>query len=606
VVPANITWTGAGTTNNFSDPANWGGKVPGAADTAIFNNTSTKAATVDAGFAGTVAAVQIDSGYTGTITLKESLTDTGSYSQNAGTLKTNGFTLSVGSDVNITGGTFSNTTGTLNLNGSSSDLNAPTAALGNVAVNTTGTISTISTNLDVGSLTLNSGTLVAPLGNLTVAANLVDNGGTFNANGGTLVFAANVGAHTVNVSGSSGATVSLHNLSLADSGLGTRTYRLTGTLDVSGNFSERPASPSTSVVVNGGTIAVRGNVSVGAGAKGGTTDLQFEGATSQSYSSSGGILPAVEIANASDTVSAAAGTTNLGVQNLMLTSGSFVAPVGTLTIVGNLAQTAGAFNPNGGTVIFSTTRGNHAININGQAAGLLTLNKLTFADGGTRTHTYSFGEGDGFYLTGSFTAQVQSGSTATMLVNGGIFDVANSIMLGAGYKAGTPAPQFNIVNGADGLVSGAVYVDVNGAGQEQPNAPGLAGWTVDLLSGGQVIASTQTNSAGGYALTNVTPGSYTVQEVVQGGWTATTSSSVTVPVTASTNSAVNFGAFQDVVISGQVFNGMGAQPGLAGWTRSSTRRPSPKTRMARTARGTRVCSGSRSARVSARPRPPRS
>lgn len=874
LAPANITWTGGGATNNWSDPGNWGGTLPGAADTAIFNNTSAKAALVDTGFAGTVAGIQINSGYTGTITLKEALTDTGSFSQAAGILKTNGFTLSVGSNVSITGGTFSNTTGTLNLNGNSSNLNASTAPLGNVTVNATGTITTTSSTLNVGSLTLNSGTLLAPSAHLDVAANLVDNGGTFNANGGTLVFAASSTGHTVNVSGASAATVSLNNLTLADSGSGTRTYTLTGTLDVSGNFSEMPASSSTSVVVNGGTIAVLGSVSVGAGADGGTTDLQFDGTAGQTYSSSGGILPTVEIANASDTVSAAAGTSNLSVQSLKLTSGSFVAPVGILTILSNLTQTAGTFNanggtvvfaaasgnhtitvssalpldnlafedrgsgtrtytltgtlnvagnfgelpassstsvvvnggtivvlgnvsaaaganggttnlqftgsagqtysatggtlpsveinkssgtvsaaagttslavqslalasgafvgpagtltivsnltqtggsfnpngdtvvfatstgghtinvgslpldnltfadtnsgtrtytltgtldvsgnfselpassstsvvvnggtiavqgnvsvapgtnggttdlqfagsagqtytatggtlpaveianssgavtpaagttnlsvqdltltsgafvapsgiltirnnltqtsgtinPNGGTVLFDSSSGNHAININGGAAGLLTLNNLVFGDSGSGTRTYTIASGDGFYVAGNFTAQVQTGSTATMLVNGGIFDVTGTTTLGTGYHAGNPAPMFNTLTAGTGAISGAVYDDENGSGQEQSTDPGLLDWTVNLLNSSNNVIATQTaGSTGGYSFLNLTPGSYNVQEVLQSGYTATATPSSPMSVSAGNNVTANFGNFQEITIAGTVFN----------------------------------------------------
>lgn len=61
------TWDGGGATNNWSDAANWSGDVaPTSADDAVFNSTSTKAATIDQNF--TVSTFQIQSGYTGTIT----------------------------------------------------------------------------------------------------------------------------------------------------------------------------------------------------------------------------------------------------------------------------------------------------------------------------------------------------------------------------------------------------------------------------------------------------------------------------------------------------------------------------------------------------------
>jgi RHS repeat-associated protein len=395
VVPANITWTGGGTTNNWTDSHNWmGNVVPGAADTAIFNSGA-KTATVDTGFAGTVAGIQINSGYTGTITLKEALTDTGSFSQNAGTLKTNGFALSVGGGVSITGGTFNNATGTLNLNGSGENLNVPTAALGNVTVNTTGTITTTSSTLDVDSLTLNSGTLVAPSG--------------------------------------------------------------------------------------------------------------------------------------------------------------------TLTIVHNLTTTSGTFAPNGGTVLFDASSGNHAINVNGGTSGLLTVNNLIFGDSGSGTRAYNIASGDGFYLNGNFTAQVQPGSTATMLVNGGIFDVTGTTTLGTGYRAGKPAPVFNTLTPGTGTISGAVYDDLNGSGQQQSTDPGLLDWTVQLLdSSSHVIATQTTGSTGGYSFLNLRPGTYSVQEVLQSGYTQTAVPSSPINVSAGNNVVANFGNFQNIIIAGTVFNDVNA------------------------------------------------
>src|SRR5436190_1716771 len=53
LAPATATWTGNGTTNNWSQAANWStNTVPGAADTVVFDSTSGKNATVDSSFAG--------------------------------------------------------------------------------------------------------------------------------------------------------------------------------------------------------------------------------------------------------------------------------------------------------------------------------------------------------------------------------------------------------------------------------------------------------------------------------------------------------------------------------------------------------------------------
>lgn len=74
-------WDGGGSSNNWSEAANWvGDTLPVAGSTVVFNSTSLKNATVDAGFAGTVAGVSINSGYTGIVTLARSLAVNGNLS----------------------------------------------------------------------------------------------------------------------------------------------------------------------------------------------------------------------------------------------------------------------------------------------------------------------------------------------------------------------------------------------------------------------------------------------------------------------------------------------------------------------------------------------
>ncbi len=64
---ASITWTGLGSTNDWSEGANWStGVAPGPGDVAIFDATSSKNATINV--AANVSGIQISVGYTGTIT----------------------------------------------------------------------------------------------------------------------------------------------------------------------------------------------------------------------------------------------------------------------------------------------------------------------------------------------------------------------------------------------------------------------------------------------------------------------------------------------------------------------------------------------------------
>ena len=79
-----VYWTGAGTTNKWSEAANWNtGTVPLAADSVIFDGTSGKESHIDAGFGGTIASITIN-GYLGNIYQDRSLAVTGDYSQSSG------------------------------------------------------------------------------------------------------------------------------------------------------------------------------------------------------------------------------------------------------------------------------------------------------------------------------------------------------------------------------------------------------------------------------------------------------------------------------------------------------------------------------------------
>jgi len=78
-------WDGGGATHNWSDPLNWAGNsTPETFDIVKFNSLSTKNATIDASFAGTVSGVSIESGYTGTIRQNRGLTVNGSFEQSSG------------------------------------------------------------------------------------------------------------------------------------------------------------------------------------------------------------------------------------------------------------------------------------------------------------------------------------------------------------------------------------------------------------------------------------------------------------------------------------------------------------------------------------------
>ena len=121
-----------------------------------------------------------------------------------------------------------------------------------------------------------------------------------------------------------------------------------------------------------------------------------------------------------------------------------------------------------------------------------------------------------------------------------------------------------------GTVSGITFSDLNGNGTQDPGEPGIAGVTVKLINPatGAVVATTTTGATGLYTFTNVTPGSYTVQETDPAGVVSTTPNTVSVSLASGGAATANFGDQPEGTVAGTVFddlNGNGAQdPGEAG------------------------------------------
>ncbi|MDD4650810.1 MAG: SdrD B-like domain-containing protein, partial [Methanothrix sp.] len=126
--------------------------------------------------------------------------------------------------------------------------------------------------------------------------------------------------------------------------------------------------------------------------------------------------------------------------------------------------------------------------------------------------------------------------------------------------------------------SGTVFDDKNGDGIRDPGEPGLEGWTVNLMSGSTIVATTTTGPGGAYSFANIAPGSYTVQEIVQSGWTqsypaAPGTQTVTLVSGIAGPTDIDFGNWKLTGFSGVKFedlNGNGirdaGEPGLVGWT----------------------------------------
>lgn len=112
-----FTWIGLGADNDWSNGDNWaGGSPPGSGDTAIFDGTSTKDATIDTDI--DVGGIDINSAYTGTITQPAGNTVTvgsGNFDQDGGTFTGGSNAIDINGDFILNGGTFTSTSGTMSV-----------------------------------------------------------------------------------------------------------------------------------------------------------------------------------------------------------------------------------------------------------------------------------------------------------------------------------------------------------------------------------------------------------------------------------------------------------------------------------------------------------
>ena len=83
---------------------------------------------------------------------------------------------------------------------------------------------------------------------------------------------------------------------------------------------------------------------------------------------------------------------------------------------------------------------------------------------------------------------LQSGWNQTQPVNPDYYTFAT--------QSGLNETGLNFGNFSYGTFTGTVYNDKNGDGTQEPNDPGLSGWTIDLLnSSGTLVATTTSNSS---------------------------------------------------------------------------------------------------------------
>jgi uncharacterized repeat protein (TIGR03803 family) len=262
-LPAAVTadeWTGANSAvdTNWSDGANWSlGAPPTAKQDAVFTNNATVksfTATVDAGFANSIAGLVIDGTWGGTITVNSPLSVTGSLTLASGSISGAGAVTVSGRYSQWTGGQIDlGSGGFTNLGRLTADTSA-----GNLVATGAGTLTNDGTILEAGtnSLVLENG---AALSNASGATfDLTNDGGVGQSGGGTF---SNAG--TLEKTGGTGTST-----------ISTTTLDNTGTVAVSsGTLDVAAAVPETS----GSTLKAGHWKVVGSAAVAATLDITSAG-----------------------------------------------------------------------------------------------------------------------------------------------------------------------------------------------------------------------------------------------------------------------------------------------------------------------------------------
>lgn len=372
---ATRTWDGGGGDNNWSTCANWSlDTCPVAADSVIFDATSTKNATIDASAPASLINITINAGYTGTITLARTFTVTSAYIQNDGSftaaassLTITSFSLTAGtftassgttnfpSTFTISGGTFNHNSGTAAFNGGGATISCNNAVFNLVTLPGHSSTKTISSNCSF------------PMGNNPSIPNTVIINGTLSGTGnlagaGTRTF--NTGATVSGFSGfSGGATLVVAGANIDLSAGSTFTM---GAVTVSSGSLSLPATSSMgSLTLSGGTLTASSTTMTLTGA------LTFSGAgvfthnggevifannNNATYACNNAVFNRVTISmtgNGGGTFNSACSlplganpTVQMGTSNsISLTFQGAVSGSGTLTVTG----------PGGNPVVFSST-----------------------------------------------------------------------------------------------------------------------------------------------------------------------------------------------------------------------------------------------------------
>jgi fibronectin-binding autotransporter adhesin len=492
------TWDGGGATNNWSEPANWSSNtLPGLNDLAVFDNTSTKNATIDTNVS--IAGLQLNSGYTGTISRGSSNLDIGAtgYTQAAGALTGGGGAINIDGAFGLSGGTFTASSATTSFS-SSFTVASPgvfTANAGTVLFDgPSNQFISIPASLSLAGLTINktSGTLffnttstVAVNGTLTLTDGVITN------NSGTGTIDAQSAVSIASTFGGGNATLLI-------GGGAARTITLPAGVTMPALAVNAPNATLNTSGAGVVTFPFPVQVQSSAGFTNGTVDFTFNGTFTQlggNFTGGNGTITANGIFSQSGG-NFSGGSGPLDLENVFnLTGGTFAPGSGTTSFASNMnVNNAGVFSPNAAGVAVFDGGSNQFITIPPSLAfASLTINKTSgsvfFNSTSTMLVNGTLSLTDGTITNNSGSGTVESrgpvsiaptfnGGTATLLIGG---NAARTISLPAGVTmpafivnapnatlntsgAGTVTFAFPVqVQSSSGFTNGAVNFIFNGA-----------------------------------------------------------------------------------------------------------------------------------------------